>query len=141
MQLCTDLTTRVQSAIGDTVGTANKAALASVLANPAVSQVLTTAPVSSLLTTVNNATAVPDYCGLVLALPTVPVPGDFTQLPASVMNRAVMCSSTRTPRCGHIRSSARGPLPASAGSITSHQLIWGMNLEYISGAPTTCHNC
>ena len=34
-----------------------------------------------------------------------------------------------------------GPSPASAGSITSHQLIWGMNLEYISGAPTTCHNC
>ena len=84
MQLCTDLTSKVESVMGDAAGTVDKAGLSSVLANPAVSQVLSTAPLSTLVTTVNNATAVPDYCGLVLALPTVrcPVPSRSFRRPS-----------------------------------------------------------
>ena len=98
--LCNDLTSKVESVLGDAVGMTDKAGLSSVLANPAVSQVLATAPANGLLTTVDNATAVPDYCGLLLALPTVPVPGDFTQLPASILNQTrAGCRPPTWPAC------------------------------------------
>ncbi len=121
VQLCTGLTTRVQSTIGDAVGTADKAALASVLANPAVSQVLSTPPVSALLTTVGNATAVPDYCGLVLALPTVPVPNAFTQLPASVLNQA-LSALPATDLAGVLNSLPTDELSQTLGELSPTQL-------------------
>jgi hypothetical protein len=121
VQLCTELTTRVQSTLGDAVGTADKAALASVLANPAVSQVLSTPPVSALLTTVGNATAVPDYCGLVLALPTVPMPNAFTQLPASVLNQA-LSALPATDLAGVLNSLPTDELSQTLGELSPTQL-------------------
>jgi len=86
-----------------------------------VSQVLTTAPVSGLLTTVNNATAVPDYCGLVLALPTVPVPGDFTQVPASVLNQA-LSTLPATDLAGVLNSLPTNELTQTLGEQSPTQL-------------------
>ena len=52
VQLCTNLTSKVESVVGAAGDTAGKAGLSSVLANPAVGQVLATAPFDGLLATV-----------------------------------------------------------------------------------------
>jgi hypothetical protein len=88
-RLCAALTSKVESVVGNAEDGTGPAGLSSVLANPAVTQVLATAPFNGLLTAAGGASAVPDYCGLLLDLPTVPVPGAFTQLPASVLNQAL----------------------------------------------------
>src|SRR5258708_3687058 len=91
--LCTDLASRAESILGQANGTvtdtAGQAGLAQVLASPTVSQLLAAQPFSSLISLADSATAVPDYCGLLLSVPAVPVPTDFTQLPASVLTQAL----------------------------------------------------
>jgi len=55
VQLCTELTSKVESLVGKAGGEVNKAGLSSALANPAVSQVLATAPVNGLLRTAGRS--------------------------------------------------------------------------------------
>jgi len=117
-QLCTDLTSRVASTIGDAGGAANAAGLAQILANPAVTDVLSTAPVNGLVGMVDNATAVPDYCGLVLALPTVPVPNTFTQIPTSLLNQALTtlpAAASLSRLCFHASAASTEMSPIGVG--------------------------
>ena len=111
--------------MGVAVGTADKAALGSGLANPAVGQALATAPVSGLVSTVLNATAVPDYCGLLLGLPTVPVPGDFTQLPASVMSQAL--GALPPPTWRRAQLAACGRAVPDAGRAVADPTVVGLH--------------
>ena len=115
-QLCGHLTSKVESVIGYAGDTTGKAGLSSVLANPAVSQVLATAPFDGLVNMVGNATAVPDYCGLLLALPTVPVPGSFTQIPASVLGQA-LSTLPATDMAGVLSSLPTGEVSQSLGEL------------------------
>src|SRR6202012_4423405 len=120
-QLCGSLTSKVESVIGSAGNTAGTAGLSSVLANPAVSQLLGAAPFSGLVTTVGNATAVPDYCGLLLDLPAVPVPGSFTQIPASVLGQA-LSTLPATDMAGGLSSLPAGERSPSLGERSPAQL-------------------
>ena len=125
VRLCTDLTSKVASVIGDAQGAANTAAgdagLASVLASPALTQVLATPAFASLISAAGGATAVPDYCGLLMRLPTVPVPAAFTQLPASVVTKA-LATLPAGDLAGVLRSLPAGGLSRTLGELSPAQL-------------------
>jgi hypothetical protein len=94
--------------VGSTLSAAN---LESALSNPAVSTVLGSPTFASLVSTVDNAAAVPDYCGLLLNLPSVPVPASWLQVPGSVLSQTLAALPAGT--LGEVLNS----LPA--GTLTS----------------------
>ena len=51
---------------------------------------------SSLLSTARSATAVPDYCALLLDLPQLPQPSDLAQLPGTVLGQLLTALPTAT---------------------------------------------
>jgi hypothetical protein len=55
------------------------------LAGSALPQVLSGSEFTALIKTAQSATAVPDYCALLLDLPQLPQPSDLTQLPVTVL--------------------------------------------------------
>ena len=57
------------------------------MANPAMVQVMHNPAFASLVRTARSATNAPDFCGLLLNLPSVPVPGSLSALPASAISQ------------------------------------------------------
>jgi len=84
--LCRALAGRVNPA----GGTASVGRLEQALASPELSQVLSGSLFSSLVSTAQGGTNVPDYCGLLLGLPKLPNPGGLAQLPAPVLSEALV---------------------------------------------------
>ncbi|HXT90715.1 MAG TPA: hypothetical protein VN714_15795, partial [Trebonia sp.] len=90
-RLCRTLATRVASAEQGASGAAGKvldgAGLERALANPVVLQVVNNPAFTSLVSAVQAATAVPDYCALLLGLPKIPDPGNLMEVPSSILAR------------------------------------------------------
>jgi len=87
--LCRALAGRVNPAGAGQTGAVSLGSLEQALASPKLSQVLSSSPFSSLVSTAQGGTNVPDYCGLVLGLPRLPDPNGLAQLPAPVLSGAL----------------------------------------------------
>jgi hypothetical protein len=119
VQLCTDLTSKVEAAIGDTEGDDTESEQA--LASPSLATVLSSPAFEPLITKVDDAAAVPDYCGLLLSLPRVPVPGALTQVPASVLDSTL--ASLPADRLAQVFGSLpAGTLSRVLGGLPSAEL-------------------
>jgi hypothetical protein len=79
-----------------TSGSLTKAAQQQALAGRAVSKVLQNPAFSSLVSTAQSAANVPDYCGLLLALPQLPQPAQLTQLPVNLLSQLLTQVPTAT---------------------------------------------
>lgn len=66
------------------------------LGSAKLSQVLAKPEFSSLVSTAQSATAVPDYCALLLDLPQLPQPSDLAQLPGTLLGQLLTALSTST---------------------------------------------
>ena len=88
-QLCRELASKVAVAESGASGAAgqvlDQTGLEQALANPIVLQVVSSPTFASLVSTVQGATAVPDYCALLLALPKLPAASELTQIPGSIL--------------------------------------------------------
>ena len=84
---------------GDAAGTSGsltKAAQQQALAGGGVTKALQSPEFSSLVSTAQSAANVPDYCGLLLALPQLPQPAQLTQLPVSLLSQLLTKLPTAT---------------------------------------------
>ena len=87
--LCTEVAGHVAALGGDTAAatgqTLSATGLTQALASPSVGSVLTSPVFASLTAAAGRATNVPDYCALVLGLPTLPQPSLAASLPPTTL--------------------------------------------------------
>jgi hypothetical protein len=83
--LCQELAGQVASSGSDLT----QAGLEQALASSAVPGALSGTGYESLVQTAGAASAVPDYCSLLLSLPVLPQPADVTQIPVSALSSAL----------------------------------------------------
>jgi hypothetical protein len=84
--LCRELAGQVASSGSNLTRAAD---LERALASSAVPGALSGAGYASLVQTAGAASAVPDYCSLLLSLPVLPQPADVTQIPVSALSSAL----------------------------------------------------
>jgi hypothetical protein len=91
--LCTALAGDVDSVAGTSLSPAQ---LVQALSSDKTLSILSSAEFTSLVSEVQEATNVPDYCALLLDLPQLPDPGTLAQLPSTVLGQLLTALPTST---------------------------------------------
>jgi hypothetical protein len=94
--LCRALIGDVSSLTGTASGDTSQSGQEQALSSSDVSQTLNNKEFSSLESTAQSASAVPDYCALLLDLPQLPQPSDLTQLPSKLLGQLLTALPTAT---------------------------------------------
>jgi MgtE intracellular N domain len=133
-QTAAGLCNALAGAAAGTSGSLTKAAQQQALAGGGVTKALQSPEFSSLVSTAQSAANVPDYCGLLLALPQLPHPAQLTQLPVNLLSQLLtqVPTATLAQQLTSLPSSTLSALLAELPVSTVSQILTSLPSSAVS---------